>query len=114
MKRNDGLMRRFRMSDHAPDIARDVNDEIAFYLEMRERELIARGVPPEEARRQAREAFGDATQVAAEVAAIDETRVRRQHVGEVVTSVLQDARFTLRGLIRNPGFAAAALITLAL
>jgi predicted permease len=114
MTPTDGFRRRFRMSDHAPDIKRDVNDEIAFHLEMRERELIALGVPPDEARRQARAAFGDGNAIAAEVESIDDARVRRQRLGEIAQSVLQDARFTLRGLVRNPGFAAAALLTLAL
>jgi hypothetical protein len=40
-------------------VDQEVDEELAFHLEMRTRELIARGVPVEDARRQALERFGD-------------------------------------------------------
>ena len=44
--------RSFRLSDAKPDAKRDVDDEVAFHLEMRMRELMEQGKSEEEARRE--------------------------------------------------------------
>ncbi len=41
------------------EIARDVDAELAFHLEMRVNELVAGGLTPDEARRRAQDEFGD-------------------------------------------------------
>src|SRR2546421_131198 len=57
---------------------RDVADEIGFHLEMRTREFIERGMPPEEARRAAAASFGDVDAI--EAACRDERAMRaREH-----------------------------------
>ena len=69
--------RSFRLTEHSADVRRDVEDELAFYLEMRERELVAEGFSPEEARRRAQDAFGDRASIAVEVARLSAARARR-------------------------------------
>ena len=51
MSKRDRYRRTFRLTEHSEDVPRDVEDELSFYLEMRERELVAEGFSREEARR---------------------------------------------------------------
>lgn len=53
------MKRRFRFSDIRPNPAKDIDDEVAFHLEMRAREFMEQGMPEDEARRKAAESFGD-------------------------------------------------------
>ncbi len=80
--------------------------ELRFHLDQRVADLVATGMAPEEARRRARLEFGGLDQVKEEC--------REVGVGRLVEALLQDFRFGLRQLRRNPGFAAAAVITLAM
>jgi putative ABC transport system permease protein len=85
---------------------RDLDDELREYvsaLEDRHREA---GLPPAEARRTALVEFEGLEQT--------KEKVRDARIGAAVESVLQDLRFALRGLRRNPAFAATAILTLAL
>lgn len=108
------IRRIFRVGEHTRDIERDVRDELSLYLEMRERELIERGASPEEAARLAREAFGDERRIAHEVEGIARARVRRRRMADFIGTVLYDVRFAMRGLMRTPAFAVAAVLTLGL
>ncbi|MFL5580640.1 MAG: ADOP family duplicated permease [Gemmatimonadaceae bacterium] len=92
----------------------DVEEEIAFHLAMREERLRARGLPPEAARDAARRRFGDVEHVRREMLEIDRGAARRKSLGETLEDMMQDFVFALRGLRRAPGFALAALLTLAL
>ncbi|MGH7577872.1 MAG: ABC transporter permease, partial [Longimicrobiales bacterium] len=114
MSKRNSFRRTFRLSDHAPEVGRDVDDELSLYLELRERELIEAGSSPEQARRAAREAFGDAAAIASEVRRLSRGRVRRWRARGMAVSMMQDVRFGLRGLRLAPAFASAAILTLAL
>ncbi|MFL5580641.1 MAG: ADOP family duplicated permease [Gemmatimonadaceae bacterium] len=92
----------------------DVDEEIAFHLAMREERLRARGLEPEDARQKARERFGDLEQVRHEMVQIDREQARRKRLSDTLEDVMQDVVFALRALRRAPGFAAAAILTLAL
>ena len=81
---------------------------------MRERELIAAGVEPEEARRRARRMFGDVAGLGERCVEIDERRARGRRLRDLVAALRQDVRYALRTLWRRPAFALSALALLAL
>jgi predicted permease len=95
-------------------VEHDVDEEIAFHLAMREERLRARGLPPEAARAAARARFGDLADVRRACVAIDRDLARRRRAADHLEELVKDVVLALRGLRRAPGFAAAALLTLAL
>lgn len=96
------------------DPAREVDRELAFHLEMRAREFEAEGLSPEAARRAAEESFGDVASVAAECRTERHRRRRVRRVRELLTDIGADARVAARGLRRDPAFASATILVLAL
>src|SRR5205823_7082823 len=114
MTRIPGIRRLFRLETSRPSVERDVDAEIDFHLQMRLDELIARGLSPDEARREATRLFGDLDRVREGLTAIDRDRVGRERRAEWWSGVMQDVRYGLRGIRRQPGFAAVVVLTLAL
>jgi putative ABC transport system permease protein len=108
------MKRLFHLSIGDRGVRRDVASEIAFHIEMRERELRAAGVPPDEAHRRAVAAFGDVDAVEHTVRSERRRDVRTRAIREWGASVVQDIRHAGRTLARSPGFTLAALATLAL
>ena len=110
----DGFRRAFRLPASRARVVREVEDEIAFHLAMKEERLRARGLSPDEARLAARRRFGDVGRIADECRAIDTEHVRVRRRTEILGSIWQDMRYGARSLLHAPAFAAAALLTLAL
>ena len=97
-----------------PNVDADVDDELHFHLDMRARDLEARGFAPEDARRAAAERFGDAERIGAELREHDHHRNRLTHRRDMLSDLWQDLRLAVRGLQRTPGFAIVVIATLAL
>ncbi len=87
----------------------EVDQELAFHVEMRTRELVAQGLSEAEARRQATERLGDATVLKDRLVAISKSTHRR----EVLSECWHDVRFAFRQMLAAPAFAAIAIGTLA-
>jgi putative ABC transport system permease protein len=91
-----------------------VDRELEFHVEMRTRELIARGINPNEARAKAIAAFGDYDRVREKLEAMDVKKERKANAGLFIADVLHDARFAFRMLARRRTFAALTIGVLAL
>jgi putative ABC transport system permease protein len=96
------------------DIARDVDEELAFHLEMSARDFEARGMTPADARRAAEERFGDPGRVAGWLRRHDHAQERARRARETMSTIGQNLRAGVRSLVRQPTFTAAAVLTLAL
>ncbi len=84
----------------------DLDEELRFHLEREIEKNVRRGMSPEEARTEALRRFGGVEKTKDEVREADRA--------VLLETVLQDIRYGARSLRKNPGYAAAAILTLAL
>ena len=84
----------------------ELDGEVLAHLEMGERDALAAGMSPEEARREARLRFGG----------IERMKENHRDARSVrwVENLLRDVRYGMASLVRDPGFAAVTIALLAL
>jgi len=92
----------------------EVDEELRFHIDGKVEELMAEGLPEEEARREAHRRFGDYEGFEAAARSYAEDRARKGARRARLDTLLHDARLAVRTLIRQPGFTAAVVGTLAL
>ena len=95
-------------------IARDVDSELSFHLDMRMAELRARGLAEDAARQQAIADFGDLDFTRAYCRREDESSEREDRRADRLAEWRQDVIYAVRTLRRSPAFAVVSLLTLAI
>jgi predicted permease len=87
-------------------LSQEMDEELRSHIALRAEDLERSGLDPEEAQRRARIEFGGEEKVKEEC---------HQALGaNLIETAIQDVRITLRVLRKSPGFALAAILTLAL
>src|SRR5262245_53698165 len=92
----------------------EVDEEIAFHIEMRTRELIERGVDPKTARAIVVARVGDTRRLKRTCIDLGRKRDREMRITQFLGELRDDVKFAIRQLRAAPGFALVAVITLAL
>src|SRR4051812_17977155 len=92
----------------------DVDEEIRLHLEMQVEALAARGVPLDEARREARRRFGDLEATRQYCRAQDERKESTMRHTLLFQDIGQDVRTSVRSLLRAPALALTILATVGL
>ena len=100
------LKRRLQMLFHQGRFQRELDEEMRLHLELRREQQMASGASAESARQAALRRFGNAARLREES--------QRAWGWEWLETLLQDAGYGMRSMLRTPGVTAIALLSLAL
>ena len=106
MRWPDKLRLRMRSLLRRSRLDAELDRELRFHLEQQVEENLAAGLSPEEARYAALRTVGNLTHI--------QEQCRDQRGINVVDDARRDAAYAMRALVRNPGFAAVAILILAI
>jgi putative ABC transport system permease protein len=108
-----GLRRFFRLPLSRQTLERDIDDEMAFHIDMRVADLMASGLDAAEALAVARSEYGDVGDAREELAKLGRARLRRARRVELRDVFGQNVHWALRMLVREPAFSLAVVVALA-
>ena len=100
------LKRRLRMLFHRNQFRQDLDEEMRLHLDLRRDQQMAAGAHAEAARQAALRRFGNTTQI--------REKSQRAWGWEWLETLLQDAAYGVRSMLRTPGVTSIALLSLAL
>jgi putative ABC transport system permease protein len=105
----------FRYLRRRPETVRsEIDEELTLHLEMRTEELKARGMSPDEARREALRQFGDLPGTREYCRRQNEEKEEQMQRGLLFGDLVQDLRIGLRGLLRAPLTTMTIILTVGL
>ncbi len=94
-------------------VMREIDDELQLHLDMQIADYERSGLPRQEARRLALRRFGDMKTVMGNCCAVYQLANPLERRNSIMESVLQDLRYAVRSLARQPSFSVLAIATLA-
>jgi putative ABC transport system permease protein len=95
-------------------IEQEIDEELALHVEMRTRELVARGMDPKTARELAVSRLGDVARLKRTMSDLGRKRDREMRVMQWLEELVHDLKFAYRQLKSSPAFTLVATLTLAL
>lgn len=105
----------FRRPRSPEEVRREVDEELDFHLERKAGEIArAEGLPPDEARREARRRFGNVEGTREYCAEQAAARERRRTLAGWIDAARQDLAYAVRTLRRSPTYTTVVVGTLAL
>ena len=96
------------------DITQEVDEEIAFHIEMRTRELVDRGVAPAVAREMVLARLGDVGRLKRTCVDLGRKRDREMRLTQCFEELRTDVTSAMRQMKASPAFTLVAALTLAL